>query len=628
MPAQITLYIHMRQFNEAIRTACLCAALCTAAVSSAAAKGSQDSTKSGNTGAPAAQPAFQDAPGMMPPGAPQQDIPLTGALELSGSERTQTVQSQTVTSSSADQNAVLVQNGAMLTIAGSQIIKTGDTSSADQSNFTGLNAGILAAAKGRIQLTDTEIRTDADGANAVFATGKGSHITVKNIRITTSGNSSRGLDATYDGTIEAEQADITTRGAHCAGLATDRGEGTVTLKGGTIRTAGDGSPVIYSTGTITAVNVTGTATGAEIAAVEGKNSITLDSCSLTGAGPHGIMLYQSFSGDASTGTASFTARNSTLTTTSHGPFFYITNTNAKARLENTKLEFDSGILVQVSGNSGERGWGRPGSNGGSFELTLDGQQASGNIVCDAISTMTLNLENGSSFTGAINTARQGAAGIKIAENAVWSVTADSYIGSFIDSDTSYRNIHTNGHTVYYDKTEPQNLYLGSKTIDLPDGGRLVPYTAQRAAAVRTADTSKDRAAPAPAVTVTGIISVSGSDANAVTLLTASDGTVYTIRQDMQPAGMQPKGKLKGGPAGSPAGEQGRPPEPPAGTGAGGMQGMPPDGGPGGMTPPAKHKTVTTLELQKLAGRTLTCKGMVRSGAGGKKEFTVFEYTVN
>ena len=59
-----------------------------------------------------------------------------------------------------------------------------------------------------------------------------------------------------------------------------------------------------------------------------------------------------------------------------------------------------------------------------------------------------------------------------------------------------------------------------------------------------------------------------------------------------------------------------------------MQDMPPDGGPGGMTPPAKHKTVTTLELQKLAGRTLTCKGMVRSGAGGKKEFTVFEYTVN
>ena len=76
----------------------------------------------------------------------------------------------------------------------------------------------------------------------------GSIINVSNVTINTTKNSSRGLDATYNGTIIAKDVNITTNGVHCAALANDRGEGTVHLTGGTVKTTGTDSPAIYSTG--------------------------------------------------------------------------------------------------------------------------------------------------------------------------------------------------------------------------------------------------------------------------------------------------------------------------------------------------------------------------------------------
>ena len=63
-----------------------------------------------------------------------------------------------------------------------------------------------------------------------FSTGTDSKIYISDSTITTTGSSSsRGLDATYGGYIEADNVKITTRGGSCATLATDRGEGTGTF---------------------------------------------------------------------------------------------------------------------------------------------------------------------------------------------------------------------------------------------------------------------------------------------------------------------------------------------------------------------------------------------------------------
>lgn len=367
-----------------------------------------------------------------------------------------------------DENAVLVRNGGTLNLTGSQLAKSGDSSSADASNFTGQNAIILVN-NSTAFLQNLELTSDADGANAIFSTGENSHVTVQNVKIHTKNNSSRGLDATYGGTIIATDVDITTEGAHCGALATDRGEGTVTVTRGTLKTSGEGSPCIYSTGNITAKDSQGEAIGSEIAVVEGKNSITLDNAKLTGHVKHGIMLYQSFSGDAGVGEASFSAKNSTLTNRSSGPMFYVTNTKATATLENTVLVQDGSVLIQVASDR----WGKPGENGGDFTFKGVSQQLVGDVLANGISRVMLELTAGTEWTGALNRDKvAGFSSISLDKESVWTLTADSYVNILSDEDDSYGNIHINGHTIYYD--EDKCTALAGRTINLPDGGKIAP----------------------------------------------------------------------------------------------------------------------------------------------------------
>ena len=375
---------------------------------------------------------------------------------------------QDLASNGINENVLLVRKGGSLTLTDSKLSKTGDSSSADASNFTGQNAIILANNSNAV-LENLTLTSDADGANAIFATGEKAQVTAKHIKIHTKNNSSRGLDATYGGTITAEDVDITTEGAHCGALATDRGEGNVIVNGAKIHTSGEGSPCIYSTGNIQLTNGEGVATGSEIAVVEGKNSITLQNANLTGHIKHGVMLYQSFSGDANVGVASFTAKDSVLNNNSSGPMFYITNTTAKATLENTTFNQSGDILVKVTSDR----WGSAGKNGGDFTLNAQNQQLKGQILANNISKVTLNLGEGSTFSGTINNDNQAeAANISLTKGASWQLTANAYVTTITDEQVDFSNIVSNKHNIYYDKEN--NPHLNGRTINLPGGGKLKP----------------------------------------------------------------------------------------------------------------------------------------------------------
>ena len=212
------------------------------------------------------------APGMSM-SADNASADAAGATTVDGEEMTL---SETYAATESDESAILVTNGGNATISGATVTKSGDSSNTENSEFYGVNAGVLVQSGSEATITDATISTDATGANAVFATGENAKITVKNTTITTTGASSaRGLDATYGGTIEADNVNITTQGGSCATLATDRGEGTVTVTNSTLETNGKGSPVIYSTGNISIDNTKGTANGSQMAVIEGKNSATV-----------------------------------------------------------------------------------------------------------------------------------------------------------------------------------------------------------------------------------------------------------------------------------------------------------------------------------------------------------------
>lgn len=335
---------------------------------------------------------------------------------------------------------------------------SGDSSNTENSEFYGTNSGLLVTSKSSATINNTKITTSAKGSNAVFATGSKAKIKISNSTITTTGNASaRGLDATYGGTILANHVTVQTAGNSCASLATDRGEGTVTAKNSDLSTKGAGSPVIYSTGNISVNNTKGTASGSQMVVIEGKNSATVTNSTLSASGAGnrnnvdnaGIMI---MSGDASTGTGTFTAKNSTLSVSKNSsyykkaPMFFVTNTDAVINLTDTKLSYGSNTLLSVKGTSE---WGQSGSNGGTVKLNASKQTFTGNINLDKLSTLTMKLSNSSTYTGTIN-AKNSAKKISLTldSSSKMKLTGDSYVTSLNDKDSSYSNIDFNGYTLY------------------------------------------------------------------------------------------------------------------------------------------------------------------------------------
>ena len=273
--------------------------------------------------------------------------------------------------------------------------------------------------------------------------------------VTTKKDNSGGIMATGGGIIKASNLTVHTSGVSSAAIRSDRGGGTITVDGGTYETAGAGSPTIYSTADISVSHATLCATAAEGVVIEGKNSVSLDDVTLTDTNQKlngksttykNIFLYQSMSGDASNGTSSFTAKNSTITT-NKGDTFYVTNTTAKIVLENNTIinQDTTGNFLRIQKDS----WGNSGSNGGNVVLEMTKQKANGNIVVDSISTLEMSLKDSSSFEGSINQENQAKSiQLSLDKTSKIKLTADSYVTSFTNEDTTNQNIDFNGYHLY------------------------------------------------------------------------------------------------------------------------------------------------------------------------------------
>lgn len=386
------------------------------------------------------------------------EVEASGNLTIDGEDKTLT---DTYESSTADESPIVVKNGGNLTLKNAKVNKkSGDTTNTENSEFYGINSGVLVQKDSTAKITNTTINTSAKGSNAVFSTGENSKIYISDSTITTTGSSSsRGLDATYGGYIKADNVTITTKGGSCAALATDRGEGTVIANNSNLETNGQGSPVIYSTGDISIEDTKGTANGSQMVVIEGKNSATVTNSTLNASGKGnrnevdnaGIMIYQSMSGDASEGKGTFTSKDSTLAIQKDSdyykttPMFFITNTEAEINLENTKLSYGSNTLLSIKGTDE---WGTTNSNGGNVTLNATNQTLTGNIELDKISTLELNLTK-STYKGTINTNNTAKEiNLTLDKNSKITLTGDSYVTSLGDKDTSYSNINFNGYKLY------------------------------------------------------------------------------------------------------------------------------------------------------------------------------------
>lgn len=397
------------------------------------------------------------------PGGGSSSVDYSSIKEITSDE---VITSGEFSSANADENVILASGDITATLSGITVTKTGDSDGGDNTSFYGTNSAIIAKDGANLIIKNAHITTNATGANGVFSYGgsattnnsssDGTTVNISDSVITTNKDNSGGIMTTGGGIMNADDLTVTTSGTSSAAIRSDRGGGTVTVNGGTYKTTGKGSPAIYSTADVTVKNATLTATASEGAIIEGKNSITLENVDLIDTNNElngqsttykNVFLYQSMSGDAASGEAIFTAKNSTITT-NKGDSFYVTNTTATINLENNKIinNDSAGNFLRIQADS----WGNSGSNGGTVTLNLTNQSATGEIVVDSISALTMNLKTGASFKGVINNKNTGDVSLSLDSSSAITLTGDTYIKSLTNADASNSNIHTNGYKLYVD----------------------------------------------------------------------------------------------------------------------------------------------------------------------------------
>ena len=383
-------------------------------------------------------------------------IPVSSSLVDQGSAAAEltadaSIQNASYSSTGDEENALRI-SGAVVDLDGVIVDKSaGASSSPENGDFYGVNAALLATNGAQVTIRSATVTSNAQNGNGVFSYGAGTVVRISDSTITTRADNSGGIQTTGGGTTIAENLTVKTTGSSSAAIRSDRGGGTVSVSGGSYETSGLNSPAVYSTAAITVENASLTATGSEALVIEGKNSITLNNCTVSGhmseqgssadENIHTVMIYQSMSGDAAVGSSSFEMTGGSLTGEA-GDLIYVTNTAAAISLSGATLvqKDSSGALLRVCGNSGSRGWGTAGQNGAQVTLTASNQTLEGDIVVDSISSLDLTLKNGSTFQGTLS---GSTIALTVEEGSTLILTGDSTAASLEGSGT----IRLNGYTI-------------------------------------------------------------------------------------------------------------------------------------------------------------------------------------
>ncbi len=367
--------------------------------------------------------------------------PAEAVLQLEDGEQ---ISGGVYTAESDNQSACEADGNVAATVSGTVFQKLeGDATSADAASFRGINSCVRVSGNASISLSDCEILAEAKNATGVFAYENGV-IDIRDCTVTVTGGGAGGIQVTGGGTLVGNNLTVTS--ASKAAIRSDRGGGMIELNGGTYTSTGsNGCPAIYSTADITVKNAECVSTNSRAVIIEGKNSVTLENCTLSGNDQStkegsvkaNVLLYQSASGDASPGTSVFTMTEGEMTCNS-GAMFYCTNTASKIYLSDAKLVLsEDGTLLTVSAGR----WGKDGRNGGDCTLSATDQVLEGTIIVDSISKLTLSLEN-SDYAGKIQ--GEGQVDVFIGNGSTWTLTGDSAVSS-VDGDLT--GIELNGYTL-------------------------------------------------------------------------------------------------------------------------------------------------------------------------------------
>ena len=397
----------------------------------------------------------------------------------------------TFSSEMGEQNVIHVTDGAVVTVKDSVVTNAGEGGGGDAASFYGVGASLFVS-DGELYVSDTEITGTTAGGTGVFGYDTGVAY-VSNVTIRNSGsNAAGGIHVAGGGTLYAWDCDVVTTGGSSAAIRSDRGSGTMVVDGGSYITE-NGTAAVYCTADISVHNAYLYAGASEAVAIEGKNSVRLFDCDLTGNMQPtalndnrvwNIIVYQSMSGDSSIGTSEYDMIGGTLTCNA-GPVIFNTNTDSYITFKGVDVSYseETTYWLQVTGNSSSRTWGTAGKNGADCIFSAYEQAMQGDVMYDTISNLDFYMLDGSALNGAIicddsyngGYTGEGIMNLSIGEGSVWTVTGDSVITGTLSLEGSIAGakvVGTDG-TVYVDG-EGYTVTVGaySDKVDASGAGQV------------------------------------------------------------------------------------------------------------------------------------------------------------
>ncbi len=389
------------------------------------------------------------------------------------------IKDDSIISTGTDENTILVsKSGVTCNIENSSLNRnSANSTGGDNASFYGVGAVSLVK-DGTLKINKSNITSDAKGGAGVFSYGNGEAY-VSSTNINCNKDTSGGIHVAGGGKLYAWNVNAVTNGESSAAIRSDRGSGVMRVDGGTFTSNGTGSPAIYSTADIAVNGATLTSNSSEAICVEGKNSVRLFNCNLSGYMPSdnsqndcvwNVILYQSMSGDSTEGNSTFEMQGGHLTAKAGG-MFYTTNTESTFVIRNVSLynSSDNPFLLKCTGNSNQRGWGSSGSNGATSSFFAYQQNMTGDVVWDTISKLDFYMAEGSTLTGAFvndeTHAGGGGAGyasLNISADSTWVVTKSSVL----------TNLHNLGNIVFF-QGKTVTIVAGGSTVVNGDSDILV-----------------------------------------------------------------------------------------------------------------------------------------------------------
>lgn len=394
---------------------------------------------------PSARPSLTPSAIMSPSASPDEANgagAYTIAADVSESQKT-------YYSEQPDENALRVENGAVAGIDGASIEKrAGDASSLENGLAYGLNAAILVRARAQLLLTNSDVTSVSLGAGGAFA--RQGRLQLEKTAIRTTGDSSYAVMVAKQGSVTAQEANLSTQGAGAPAFIVGA-EGEALMEGGIAATAGLDSPVLSIAGNATINHATLRANNARAIDVS-SGTVSLTDCAVSGrmgdsAGapaqtPSNCVSLHPGEGEMS----SFSMVRGALTA-QRGDLFYVTSTKASIYLEGVALSLSEGsALLRAVGNDDSHVQGSNGKAGAECAIIAKNQSLRGDIITDALSSVSLTLRGETDYTGTINTANTAReAKVTLEDGAVWTLTGNAYLTSFTGQVGS---IVTNGFAVF------------------------------------------------------------------------------------------------------------------------------------------------------------------------------------